>query len=131
MSNQQNVKTIQEIYAAFSRGDVAFIVTRLTDDIRWVNHFDSIVPWGGDFSGIERIPAFFEAIFQSVDVEIFEPSEWIADGDAVVSLGEFGCRVRATGKRARTRWVFIWKFRDAKIFSYEQFHHPALAAAFR
>ena len=131
MNEQQNVKTIQEVYAAFGRGDVAFIVAKLTDDIRWVSHFDSVVPWSGDFSGKERIPDFFDAIFQSVDVEAFEPDEWIADGDAVVSLGEFGCRVRATGKRSRTRWVFIWKFRDAKIFSYEQFHDPALAAAFR
>jgi ketosteroid isomerase-like protein len=81
--------------------------------------------------GEERIPDFFEAIFQSVDVDAFEPNEWIADGDVVVSLGEFECRVRATGKRSRTRWVFIWKFRDAKISSYEQFHDPALAAAFR
>jgi hypothetical protein len=42
--------------------------------------------------------SFFEAIFQSVDVDAFEPNEWIADGDVVVSLGEFECRVRATGK---------------------------------
>lgn len=27
--------------------------------------------------------------------------------------------------------IAIWKFRDAKICSYEQFHDPALAAAFR
>jgi ketosteroid isomerase-like protein len=35
MNEQQNVKTIQEVYAAFGRGDVAFIVTQLTGDIRW------------------------------------------------------------------------------------------------
>jgi ketosteroid isomerase-like protein len=98
MSEQQNVKTIQKVYAAFGRGDVAFIVDQLTDDIRWMSHFDPVVPWSGDFSGKERIP---EAIFQSVDVDAFEP-EWIADGDVVVSLGEFECRVRATGKRSRT-----------------------------
>jgi uncharacterized protein len=131
MTEQQNIDTIQELYAAFGRGDVAFIVDKLTDDIRWVSHFDSVVPWNGDFSGKDRVPRFFEAIFQSVDVEAFEPKEWIVEGDAVVSLGEFGCRVRATGKQSRTRWVFIWKFRDAKISSYEQFHDPALAAAFR
>ena len=131
MTEQQNIDAIQELYAAFGRGDAAFIVDKLTDDIRWVSHFDSVVPWSGDFSGKDRVPRFFEAIFQSVDVEAFEPKEWIAEGDAVVSLGEFGCRVRATGKQSRTRWVFIWKFLDAKICSYEQFHDPALAAAFR
>jgi uncharacterized protein len=131
MNEQQNVKTIQELYEAFGRGDVAFIVSKLTDDVRWTSRLDSIVPWTGDFSGKDRIPRFFEAIFESVDVEVFEPKEWIADGDTVASLGEFGCRVRATGKQSRTRWVFIWKFRETKICSYEQFHDPALATAFR
>jgi ketosteroid isomerase-like protein len=131
MNEQQNVGTVQDIYEAFGRGDVQFIVDQLTDDIHWVSHFDALVPWAGDFSGKERVPLFFEAIFQSVKVEAFEPMEWIVADDAVVSLGEFACRVRTTGKQARTRWVFVWKFRDGKICSYEQFHDPALAAAFR
>jgi hypothetical protein len=65
-----------------ARGDVAVIVDTLTDDTRWVSHFDSVVPWSGDFSGKDRIPQFFEAILQSADVEAFEPKEWIAEGDA-------------------------------------------------
>jgi hypothetical protein len=44
MSEQQNLETVREVYAAFGRGDVAFIVAKLTDDIRWVSHFDSAVP---------------------------------------------------------------------------------------
>ena len=98
MSEQQNLKTIQAVYAAFGRSDVAFIVDQLTDDVRWVSHFDAIVPWSGDFSGKDRIPAFFDAIFQSVEVQAFEPTEWIAEGDSVVSLGEFGCRVAKIGQ---------------------------------
>ena len=131
MSTQQNVKLIQEMYAAFGRGDVAFIVGQLTGDVRWVSHLDGVVPWAGDFSGKDRVSRFFASIFQAVDVEAFEPKEWIAEGDTVVSLGEFACRVRGTGKRSRTRWVFLWKFREGKVCSYEQFHDPALAAAFR
>jgi uncharacterized protein len=131
MSEKPNIETIQEMYAAFGRADVPFILEGLTDDVKWVSHFDPIVPWSGDFSGKDRVKGFFEAIFQSVDVEGFEPQEWVASGDTVVSIGEFACRVRATGKRARTRWVFIWKFREEKVCSYEQFHDPALAEAFR
>jgi len=59
------------------------------------------------------------------------PDEFIAQGDTVVSLGTFGFKVRATGKSARTRWAFIWKLREGRVCSYEQFHDPALAAAFR
>lgn len=130
MNEQSNVKIIEDMYAAFGRGDVAFIVGKLTDDIQWTSHIENVVPWSGDFSGKARVPRFFEAIFQSVDVTAFEPQEWIAQGDTVVSLGRFGCRVRTTGKSSDARWVFIWRFRDGKVCAYEQFHDPALAAAF-
>lgn len=131
MNEQQKIRTIQDLYNAFGRGDVAFIVNQLADSVRWVSHFEAIVPWGGDFSGKDRVPKFFEAIFQSVDTEAFEPTEFIVQGDTVVSLGQYACRVKKTGKRSRTRWAFVWKFRDGKISSYEQFHDPALAEAFR
>lgn len=126
-----NRKTIEDVYAAFGRGDVAFILNQLTDDVRWNTHMESVVPWAGDYSGKTQVPKFFEAIFSSVDVEAFIPQEWIVEGDTVVSLGEFGCKVKKTGKKAHTRWIFVWKFRDGKISSYEQFHDPALAAAFK
>ena len=131
MNEQQNIQKIGELYAAYGRGDVATIVLNLTDDVKWVSHNESIVPWGGDFSGKDRVPRFFEAITQAADTEVFEPQEWVAQGDAVVSVGEYACRVKATGKRVRSRWVFLWKFRGDKICSYEQFHDPALRDAFR
>jgi uncharacterized protein len=131
MESQQNVRTVQEMYAAFGRGDVASILERLTEDVVWTSHFDPVVPWGGTFTGKAQVPRFFEAIFSTVDVEGFEPTEWVVEGDAVVSLGEFACRVKSTGKRSRTRWVFVWRFREGQVSAYEQFHDPAIAAAFR
>ena len=43
MNEEQNLKTIQDIYAAFGRGDVAFIVNQMADDIRWVTQMDSML----------------------------------------------------------------------------------------
>ena len=131
MSEQQNVQTITRIYEAFGRGDVAFIVERVTDDVHWVSHFEPIVPWGGDYSGKNGVPKFFEAIAAAIDVTAFNPLDFIAQGDTVCSVGELGCTVRSTGKHADSRWVFIWKLRDGKVYSYEQFHEPTLAEAFR
>src|SRR5207253_864845 len=106
------------------------IVDKLTDDVQWVSHLDPIVPWAGDFSGKQRVPRFFENIYSSVEVLSFEPQEFVAQGDVVVSIGTFGCRSNATGKSANTRWVFIWKFANGKVSSYEQFHDIAIADAF-
>ncbi len=131
MSEQANARTVQEIYSAFGKGDVPAILDRLTDDVAWILHLDPIVPWSGDYSGRDRVPKFFENIFISVSVESFEPLESIAQSDIVVSIGTFGCRSNATGKTGNTRWVFIWRFRNGKVRSYEQFHNLRIADVFR
>ena len=131
MSEQANIKAIQDIYAAFGRGDVPYIIDQLTEDVTWRTHFDPVVPWGGDYSGKAKVPKFFDAIFSAVEVSAFEPQEWVAQGDTVVSLGRFGGKSRNLGKAFNTRWVFIWKLRGGKVTSYEQFHETTIADAFR
>ena len=131
MSEQQNVERVGRIYEAFGRGDIGYIVDQVADDVQWTTHLEPVVPWAGDYSGRQNVPRFFDAIGQSVDVTAFTPGQMIAQGDTVVSLGEFGCRVRATGKSALTRWAFVWKFREGRVTSYEQFHDPTIATAFR
>lgn len=128
MNEQQNTETIQQIYAAFGRGDIAFILAQLAPGVKWMSHFEPVVPWAGDFSG--HVEDFFKAISDSVDVLGFEPAEFIAQGDIVVSLGMFACRAKSTGKSANTRWAFVWKLANGKVLSYEQFHDPALAGIF-
>ncbi|HLJ55355.1 MAG TPA: nuclear transport factor 2 family protein [Chthonomonadaceae bacterium] len=131
MSEQANVQVIKDIYAAFKRGDVQGILDRLTDDVEWILHLDPVVPWSGDYSGKARIPKFFENIAKSVQVLSFEPVEYLAQGDVVVSIGTFGCRANATGKSTQTRWVFIWRLKNGLVTSYEQFHELKLADIFR
>ena len=131
MSEQQNIETVKEMYAAFGRGDIDAIVAKCTNDVEWITHLDPIVPWSGDHSGKDFVPAFFGAIFGSVDVTAFEPQEFVAQGDTVVSIGSFSCHARANDKDATTRWIFVWKFRDGMVSSYEQFHDENLADAFR
>ena len=130
-AEQRNVEVIEGMYAAFNRGDVPHIIAQLHDNARWFSHVDPIVPTSGDWSGKARVPAFFRAIADNMEVTSFTPKEIVAQGDTVVSMGDFGCKVKATGKTVLTSWIFIWKMRDGKVASYEQFHDFKIAAAFR
>lgn len=131
MSESDNVARVVKIYEAFGRGDVPFIIEQLTDDVRWTTHFDPVVPWSGNYHGKAAVPGFFAALAGAGDVTAFNPAEFVSQADTVVSTGEFGIRAKATGKTSLTRWVFIWKFREGRVCSYEQFHDPAIADAFR
>ena len=126
-----NLKTVEDMYAAFGRGDIDFIIGQLAPDVRWTAHFDPIVPWAGDFSTMAKVPLFFKAISDNVEVLGFEPIENISCGETVVSIGTFTCRANSTGKATTTKWIFVWKFRDGKVQSYEQFHDGALVDIFR
>lgn len=103
MSEQDNISRINNVYAAFGRGDVDYILNQLTDDVRWVTHFDAVVPRAGDYPGKQNVSRFFQAIAESVEVTAFIPSEYVAQADTVVSMGQFGCKVRATGKEVSRR----------------------------
>lgn len=65
MTEQENVAAIGAIYEAFGRGDIPYIIDKLTDEVRWVSRFEPIVPRGGDYSGKTKVPAFFQAINDS------------------------------------------------------------------
>ena len=125
------INTISAMYAAFGQGDVDGVLAPCTDDVQWTTHLDPIVPWAGKYSGKTDVRRFFAAIFESVDVQAFEPLEWVSEGDTVVSIGRFACRARSTGKSDDSRWVFIWKFRGDAVSSYEQFHDHSIADIFR
>lgn len=131
MSEKENVARIVKVYEAFGRGDIPYIIEQLTGDVRWFTHNGPEVPWSGDFSGKANVPKFFGAIAGAGEVTAFTPKEFVAQGDTVVSLGEFGFKVKATGKSSLTSWVFIWKLREGQIYSYEQFHDPKLDTSFR
>ena len=131
MSEQKNVRTIQEIYDAFGRRDVQAILDRLTDDVQWITHLDPVVPWSGNYCGKEDVKRFFANVYGAGEVLAFEPLEFVAEGDMVISIGKYGCRSAATGKEAHTRWIFVWKFRNGQISYYEQFHDIKIADAFR
>ena len=131
MSEQQNVEALTKMYEAFVKGDLGYIVDQLADDVHWFSHVDPVVPTSGDWSGKSKVPGFFEAIIDSVEVASFTPTEFYADGETVISTGGFGGTSRLAGKQFDSAWIFIWKFADNKVVSYEQFHDWKLAAAFR
>ena len=110
-------EAVQRVHAVFRQHE--------GPDGLYPTYFTELDEWGcpPDFGNQPSIGV-------NVDVLAFEPGEFVAQGDTVVSMGTFRAKVRATGKTADSPWIFIWKFGGGKVKSYEQFHDPALAAAF-
>ena len=59
----------------------------------------------------------------------FEPREFIAQGDKVVSLGNYRWRVKDTGREFKSDFVHIFTIRDGKIVRFREHLDTAAAAA--
>ena len=61
MSAEDNIKTIEAVYEAFGRGDVAAILDVVTDDIDWATDTKSTAaPWYGPHHGKSGVTDFLQ-----------------------------------------------------------------------
>jgi uncharacterized protein len=111
-----NIATVQDIYAAFGRGDVAAILAHLADDVAW----DQDAPGYGmamfePRSGKEGVARFFEALGE-VEFLRFEPLNFLAGGNQVAVPIQVGLKVKATGKVAEALEIHLFTFgEDGKV----------------
>jgi ketosteroid isomerase-like protein len=123
------VETIQKVYEAFGRGDVATIVDQVTDDVDWASEAGSKdAPWHGVHKGKGEVPKFFEAIATSIDVTEFTPLSFAANDTDVMVVIRFAMTAKATGKSGAMDLHHWWQFRDGKIARYRGTEDTALVA---
>jgi uncharacterized protein len=122
-------ETVEAIYAAFQRGDIAFILDQLAPDVFWRQ--PASVPWGGDSHGPEQVGSFFMRLNELVETTGFDVEDNIEAPNQVVSFGYYTSRHRASGKTSRARFVFRWQFQNGKVARYEAVldSAPIVAAA--
>jgi len=115
MSEQQNAALIQSLYDAFSRGDLPFILDRLTEDVEWTLEGPSIIPYAGKRKGIAQVKEFFEALVGTQTNMILTMGPLMAQGDQVSGLGRYAATVVATGRSFDTPVGHFFTVRDGKI----------------
>lgn len=118
----QNTKTVQDAYAAFGRGDVPAILASLSDDIVWLGVYGAgkHVPTSGERRGKAAVGEFFKQVAQTVNFSRFEPREFIATGDKVVTLGHYTGK-SSIGKSFDSDFAMVFTFRNGKIVAFQEF----------
>jgi ketosteroid isomerase-like protein len=125
MSEQQNTALIQEMYAAFARGDVAAILSHLTDDVEWTTEGPPIIPYTGKMVGPAKVQDFFKALGGTQENMKLTTDSFIAQGDKVATTGRYSGVVKATGKRFDCPVAHIFTIRDGKVSKFLDFMDTA------
>jgi hypothetical protein len=120
-----NTTTIQELYAAFGRGDMATIMAGLADDVVWESEGVAVLKASGIRHGKAETMGFFAALAAENADSKLTITEYVASGDVVMTIGRFAGTARATGKKIDTPIAHYWEFRDGKVVRYVGFSNTA------
>jgi len=129
MSEQDNVRVVQEMFADFGRGNIAGVLDRLTDDIEWRLGGPTEIVYAGTRRGRDQVAEFFKLLGETAEFEVFEPQDYIAQGDRVVVLGHERQRLKKTGDVVEIDWAMVFTLRDGKIARYRSFEDTAPGGA--
>jgi ketosteroid isomerase-like protein len=90
------------------------------DDISWTEAKG--FPYAGTYIGLESITknVFSRLGSEWIDYK-FTPEDYVANEDRVVAFGTYTGTYKKTNKLFAARVAHIWKLKDGKIISFEQF----------
>ncbi len=119
MSADSNIKTIEAVYDAFGRGDVATILANVTDDVDWASEAaGNGAPWYGVHRGPEEVAAFFTQFGSTMEVGDFTTITYAATDNEVLTVVRLASTSRATGRRVSMHLHHYFRFDGGKIAYY-------------
>ena len=116
MSNPTEI--VRDFYDKLTNGDAPGALGLMAPDIEWITMWHYKV----DGRGPERVA---EGLFKPLMAEwssfALVPTEFITEGETVVSLGDFTGVHGSTGKKAAARYAHVWTVKDGKIARFRQY----------
>ena len=125
----ENSKLIADLYAAFARGDIPYILERITDDVQFEHSDSPEIPYGGAYRGKDEVQRFFERIDGAVEMKSFEPKSYLASGDEAMTTGVWSAVARNTGKPFTTQWAMRLQVKAGKVSYCRVYEDSAVTAA--
>jgi ketosteroid isomerase-like protein len=126
MQQEQNLRVVNELYAAFSRGDVEGVVAALADDTDWEFLGPPEIPFAGRLRGRDQVATkFFAVLGQTTDALEFVCDQMLARDDMVLALGHERFVVKATGREWAVHWAHVHTLREGRIRRFREYSDTA------
>ena len=125
-----NQQIIENIYAAFSRGDAGAVLGAFNPGIVWLEAEN--VPYA-DRNPYVGPAAVAEGVFGRLMTEwegfTVGPGKYVTQDETVVVVGRYRGKYVATGRALDSQFVHVWTVRDGKVIAFQQFTDTAQFAA--
>jgi uncharacterized protein len=132
MKETRNIEAIRSIYAAFGRGDISAVLEQMDDAIVFIVPGSPAVPIAGARRGLHEVRRFFEDLERRIQFSVFQPREFIAQGNRVVALVHYEGKDKVTGRGFTADSAMLWTIGNGKPIRFQEYTDTeALAAAAR
>jgi uncharacterized protein len=123
--DDMNVKVIQDAYAAFGSGNIDALLGYMAEDVDWQTFGPMEIPTMGPRRGRAEVGWFFKQVAATWDFDRFEPRQFIAQGDLVVSLGIYNGKARSTGRPFASEFAHVFTVKGGKIARFREYADTA------
>ena len=129
MAESENIDVARQGYENFKTGSISSLLDQMADDVVWQLPDIEGVPLAGKRTGRAGVAEFFSTLARDQEAIEFDPREFMAQDDKVISLGHYKWRVKETGREFESDFVHIFTIRDGKITGFREHFDTAAAAA--
>jgi ketosteroid isomerase-like protein len=123
MTREKNIDLVKDLYAAFSRGDLPYILERFAPELEGVGvnaNGRAKAPWHAATPRTrEGVAKYFELLLGALEPVRLEPRDFAAGDDYVYATIDQTHRVRKTGKTLVMKdGVHRFKLKDGRVVAW-------------
>lgn len=120
-----NAVITRELFNAFLRGDIAYILNHLDEDCVWNAMGAPLLPTGGRYIG-SGASLFFTKLNEEFEFPTFDVQDhYEVNQTDVISTGRFVARSKKTGKTAETPFMMLNRFKNGKVIYFQDYFDSA------
>lgn len=122
-NNNENVEIIQDMYDAFSSGDVPSVLAKMSPDIVWNEAENFPYADGNPYIGPDAIvEGVFARIGQDWDgFELADQNLYSVEDNMVLVTGRYRGTHLQTGKSMNAQHVHLWWLEDGMVTRFQQY----------
>lgn len=129
MNEQQNIDLTKKIFAAFGEGNIQVLLEAIAENVEWHLVGAEHIAHAGIYHGRDRVMEMLKFVGKTLELQKFEPLDFIAQNNKVVVIGHGIGRVRPTNCKVSYDWLHVHTFQDGKIVKFQDFFDTAVIAA--
>jgi ketosteroid isomerase-like protein len=123
-----NAAMTRELFNAFLRGDIPFILNQLDENCEWNTMGAPLLPHAGRYVG-SGTSLFFTKLNEDFEFPTFDVENiYEVNDNEVISTGRMVVKSKKTGKTAQSPFMMLNRFRNGKVVYFQDYVDTAALA---